>query len=84
MSKLVLALTALSLFACGEVEDSDTCNVYDENYSHTVIYCNDEVVHADIFCDDSGVHERDMCVGADQLPDIPFDNCENVNKCWRI
>ena len=83
MKILTLVLITLSLIACGEIdEDNDTCNVFDANYSHTITRCNDRIVAVEILCDYRGIHDRDMCVTADQLPELA-GNCGHFNQCWR-
>ena len=38
MTKLVLALIALTFIACGDTTEED-CSIYDSNYSHTTVRC---------------------------------------------
>ena len=87
MTKLILALITLSLFACGEIEEENLgpCAVFQDNYSHTITYCEDEIVSVDVLCDYSGIIEREYCAPSDQQSTFCREECDckYVNKCWR-
>ena len=88
MTKLVLALIALTFIACGDTTEED-CSIYDSNYSHTTVRCGlslkdgePEVVAADIICDPSRTYERDMCIPFHEMPELAPD-CGHFNVCWK-
>ena len=87
MKKLILALIALAFIGCGEIEEEGhgPCALFQENYSHTVTYCEDEIISVDILCDYSSNIERVNCVPSDQPSAFCRDECDckYVNKCWR-
>ena len=87
MKKLILALITLSLFACGEIEEENLgpCAVFQENYSHTVTYCEGEVVSVDVLCDYRRQIDRgEFCAPSNQQSQFCVDECDckYVNKCW--
>ena len=88
MTKLILALIALTFIACGDTTEED-CSIYDSNYSHTTVRCGlslknrePEVVAADIICDPSRTYERDMCIPFHEMPELAPD-CGHFNVCWK-
>lgn len=78
----------LVLLGCGEelVEVQGDCQPYDDNYSHTVIYCGeptqDNVENVFTLCNPRSAEPQD-CVGDLALMNLA-DGCFAANVCWSL
>ena len=81
MKLSILVLTLGVFIGCGnhtELSADEDCSPQHEEYTHSVLYCNNQLSTIAVVCDPSEELPQEQCSTSE---DLLTDNCELVSVC---